>query len=186
MSSSVVKVDLGGEWTLRGHPDGRPRPAAVPGVVHTALMATGDLPDVRTGEQERQQLWVGDTVWTYERKFTVTAEVAEADCLELVAEGLDTLATVELDGVEIGRTANMFRTWTWDLSGRLAAGPHTLRITFAAVPPYLAEKERERTLYQWNNYFHYAGRGWVRKMPPATCAWRGSPMSRSMWMTPST
>lgn len=136
----------------------------VPGVVHTALMASGDLPDVRVGEEERHQLWVGDTVWIYEREFEVGADLAGAPVLELVAEGLDTLATVELDGVELGRTANMFRTWTWDLSGRLEAGTHRLRITFAAVPPVLAEREQERTLYQWNTYFHYAGRGWVRKM----------------------
>ncbi|GGU47780.1 glycoside hydrolase family 2 protein [Streptomyces daghestanicus] len=104
-------------WTLR-HPDG-PLPAAVPGCVHTDLLAAGLIPDPFLGRNEAEVAWVGRRGWTYERVLDAGSGQEQTD---LVFDGLDTVAEILLDGRPLGRTRNMHRTHRFDvtgLSGRL-------------------------------------------------------------------
>ncbi|MBV5323388.1 hypothetical protein JZU51_01275, partial [bacterium] len=58
----------------------------------------------------------------------------------LVCDGLDTLATVVLNGHELGRTDNMFRQYQWDVKPLLnAKGANDITITFASPVKYTAE-----------------------------------------------
>src|SRR5665648_402800 len=106
-------VDLHDGWTLTATapaPDaptgiaGSQVPATVPGCVHTDLMAAGLLADPYLDRNEELQHWVGRTAWTYRTTFDAPAEPAARH--DLVFEGLDTVATVERNGAELGRTAN--------------------------------------------------------------------------------
>ena len=130
-------------WTVRAvagpvpaELDGVVVPAGVPGSVHTDLLAAGLVPDPYLDENEALLAWIGDVDWRYE----TTVRWSEADAaaghevLELVSEGLDTVATVELDGAVVGSAANMHRTHRFDLTG-LGPGEHTLAVTFAAPLP---------------------------------------------------
>ncbi|SEQ80902.1 beta-mannosidase [Microlunatus flavus] len=112
-------------------------PATVPGVVHTDLLDAGLVPDPYLDENEAVIAWIGETDWRYETTFTWSEADAAAgdDVLELVAEGLDTVATVELDGRVVARTANMHRTHRIDLTGALAVGEHRLAVAFDAPIP---------------------------------------------------
>jgi beta-mannosidase len=102
----------------------------VPGEVHTDLMAAGVIPDVFDGANESASAWVGRTDWTYRARFTWEPDGGARQ--ELVAEGLDTIATVTLNGVELGRTANQHRTYRFDVTTALVAGENELVIVFAA------------------------------------------------------
>ena len=112
-------------------------PATVPGCVHTDLLAAGLILDPYLDENEALLSWISDVDWRYESTLTWDEEDAAAghDVVELVAEGLDTVATVELDGTVVGRTANMHRTHRFDVTAGLATGEHTLAVTFAAPVP---------------------------------------------------
>ncbi len=131
-------------WTVRAvagpvpaELDGVTVRATVPGCVHTDLLAAGLIPDSYLDENEALLAWVGDVDWRYETTFAWGGDDAAAghDVVELVAEGLDTVATVELDGAVVGRTANMHRTHRFDVTDALAVGEHTLAVTFAAPVP---------------------------------------------------
>ena len=50
--------------------------------------------------------------------------------VELVCEGLDTFATVVLNGHTLGRADNMFRAWRWDVTGMLQAEGNELLVLF--------------------------------------------------------
>ncbi|OZM80414.1 glycoside hydrolase family 2 protein [Pseudonocardia sp. MH-G8] len=106
------------------------QPATVPGEVHTDLMAAGVVPDVFDGDNESALAWIGRTDWTYRAEFGWKPDGAARQ--ELVAEGLDTIATVSLNGTELGRTANQHRTHRFDVTGVLQAGTNELVIAFAA------------------------------------------------------
>ena len=130
-------------WTVRAvagpvpaELDGVEVPATVPGSVHTDLLAAGAVPDPYLDENEALLAWVGDVDWRYETTLRWSEEDAAAghEVLELVAEGLDTVATVELDGGFVGSAANMHRTHRFDVTG-LAPGEHPLAVTFAAPLP---------------------------------------------------
>ncbi|MFI7703183.1 glycoside hydrolase family 2 protein [Nonomuraea sp. NPDC049480] len=129
-------VDLTGTWHLA---DGTP--AIVPGVVHTDLLRAGRIPDPYLGDNESELHWIGRTEWRYIRTFTW--EPNEHERHELVCEGLDTIATVELNGTIVGHAANQHRTHTFDVTSLLCPGANELAITFASALEY-AERQEPR------------------------------------------
>ncbi|MFL6064818.1 MAG: glycoside hydrolase family 2 protein [Friedmanniella sp.] len=115
-----------GEWAEAG----RGTPATVPGEVHTDLLAAGLIPDPFDGDNEAALAWIGRTDWAYETTFSWAGGGERRH--ELVAEGLDTLATVLLNGTEVARTANEHRTHRIDVTEVLVEGSNTLEIRFEA------------------------------------------------------
>ncbi|WP_030313830.1 glycoside hydrolase family 2 protein [Streptomyces sp. NRRL B-3229] len=99
-------------WILRH--EGGTLPAVVPGCVHTDLLAAGVIPDPFLGLGEREVAWVGRREWTYERDLTPSNGHEQID---LVFDGLDTVAEIRLDGQLVGRTRNMHRSYRFDVTG---------------------------------------------------------------------
>ncbi|GAB3914544.1 beta-mannosidase [Microlunatus endophyticus] len=119
-----------------------PIPATVPGEVHTDLLAVGRIPDPFDGDNETLLQWIGRTDWRYRLEFDW--EPGTENRHDLVAEGLDTFATVTLNGAEIARTANQHRSYRFDVSTVLRPGRNELVIDFAA--PATAAEEAEAAL----------------------------------------
>ncbi len=122
-------------WTLTclGGPGARPGlpdaiVASVPGTVHTDLLAAGLIPDPYIDLNEITVDWVGRCDWRYDTRFDW--QDAGAENADLVFAGLDTFATILLNGVEIGQTANMNRTYRFAVRDHLRAGENHLSITF--------------------------------------------------------
>ncbi|MEI9997958.1 MAG: hypothetical protein WDO13_01725 [Verrucomicrobiota bacterium] len=82
--------------------------ARVPGCVHTDLRRNGLIPDPFWGSNELGLQWIEEADWAYRCAFTPSAALLAREHVELVAEGLDTLATIKLNGREIGRSESMF------------------------------------------------------------------------------
>lgn len=124
-------------WTLSTESELAPEelrgievPATVPGVVHTDLLAAGLIPDPFVGLNEHALTWIGRTEWVYRTTFTSGAAAPGART-DLVLEGLDTLATVELNGVELLRTANQHRGYRVEVTELLRQGRNELAVRFA-------------------------------------------------------
>jgi beta-mannosidase len=126
-------------WTLTGG-DVHAVRATVPGCVHTDLLAAGLIEDPYLDENESKVAWIGRTDWVYETTFE---HDAEGDRIDLACAGLDTVATVTLNDVELGRTANMHRCYRFDTRDALRAGTNRLRIRFDSAYAY-AEAQQER------------------------------------------
>ncbi|MEV8373167.1 glycoside hydrolase family 2 protein [Kribbella sp. NPDC056861] len=105
-------------------------PAEVPGCCHQDLLAAGHIPDPYVGRNELDVAWIGRADWRYDT--TVTAVPTGYERVDLVFDGLDTVATVTLDGAEIGRTRNMHRSYRFDVTRRVAAGSH-LSVLFTSA-----------------------------------------------------
>ncbi|MFY1690593.1 glycoside hydrolase family 2 protein [Plantactinospora sp. WMMB782] len=120
-------------------------PATVPGCVHTDLLAAGLIPDPYLDQHELELGWIGHTDWCYETTFHWPGYGSGADGgrVELVCAGLDTVATVTLNGVELGRTANMHRGYSFDVRPVLRVGANVLRVRFDSAYRY-AEAEQRR------------------------------------------
>ena len=89
--------------------------SSFPSVIHMELLAKGIIQNPNVGENERSVQWVGEADWDYQTTFRSPPK-AVGRCLELVFEGLDTFATVYLNGEEVLRSSNMF------LPARIPAG----------------------------------------------------------------
>jgi beta-mannosidase len=138
---------LTGNWQFRQAGTEEWLQATVPGGVHTDLLAIGRIPDPFVGDNEKRVQWVAEADWEYRRNFTCPPEMLAEDKVFLVCDGLDTLATVTLNGHELGRADNMFRQYTWDVKSLLRAqDANELVIAFASPVKYVAEKQAVRAL----------------------------------------
>lgn len=137
------QVNLGGAWRMREADSQTWHSAHVPGSVYADLMADGTMPDPFWRENELDAFERMKKDYVYQRTFTVTeAQLAHAH-VELVCEGLDTLAHVSLNGREIAFADNMHITWVWDVKEQLHAGENALEIRFDSPILYCAKKAEE-------------------------------------------
>ncbi|HEY8471264.1 MAG TPA: glycoside hydrolase family 2 protein [Natronosporangium sp.] len=116
-----------------------PVPATVPGCVHTDLLAAGLIPDPYLDDNELRLAWIGRTDWRYETSFQWQPGNRHVD---LVCAGLDTVARVEVNGHEVGRTANMHRGYRFPIGSVLRPGENRLSVRFESAYRY-AERIRE-------------------------------------------
>lgn len=137
------QMNLGGAWRMREADSQTWHSAHVPGSVYADLMADGTMPDPFWRENELDAFERMKKDYVYQRTFTVSeAQLAHAH-VELVCEGLDTLAHVSLNGREIAFADNMHIPWVWDVKEQLHAGENTLEIRFDSPILYCAKKAEE-------------------------------------------
>ncbi|MDA8437613.1 MAG: glycoside hydrolase family 2 protein, partial [Propionibacterium sp.] len=91
------------------------------------------IDDPFDGDNEAAQQWIGDTVWRYATSFEWADDGSTRH--DLVAHGLDTVALIELNGVEVGRTQNQHRSYRFDVRAALRPGRNELVVIFAAPVP---------------------------------------------------
>ena len=104
-------------------------PAAVPSAVQTDLLRSGLIVDPFTGAHEAQLQWIGLADWEYRTTLNVDAATLTHEHVDLVFEGLNTFATVRLNGQQVLEADNMFRRWRVPIKGLVHAGANEL--TFA-------------------------------------------------------
>ena len=145
---------LAGAWEFRQAGCDEWLPAVVPGGVHTDLLAAGRIPDPFVADNEKRVQWVAETGWQYRCRFASSAELLAEEHISLVCDGLDTLATLTLNGHELGDTENMFRQYHWEIghllrSQDVAGKPaiNELLVSFASPVKYMTERQNIRPLF---------------------------------------
>jgi beta-mannosidase len=111
------------------HPEAAPwHKAAVPGTVHTDLLANKLIPDPYVGAPEAGLQWIGLGDWEYRSSFDAPRSALASARSDLVFEGLDTFAEVWLNGAKVLDADNAFRSWRVPVQGKLRAKGNELRI----------------------------------------------------------
>ena len=162
----MKQLSLNGRWQFR-QAQGKETEwlnAAVPGCVHTDLLANEMIPDPYYRDNEQEILWIGETDWIYRRAFLVEAELLHHQNVLLHCDGLDTLAVICINGTEIGRTDNQFRTWEFDVKELLREGDNEIEIRFDSALRYGQARLEERYIHSWSTDTHkLPGGNYVRK-----------------------
>ncbi len=160
----MMRIDLGGQWQVLQDGQDETTPATVPGCIHTDLLAAGRIEDPFHRDNEVHQQWIGEADWTFIRTFEAPAELLDCPRVLLRCEGLDTLATVRINGQTVGQADNQFRTWEFDIRRALQAGPNTIEVHFDSVMPLIRKRYKARPLVSPKCIAHEpAGRTYVRK-----------------------
>jgi beta-mannosidase len=120
-------------------------PAQIPGCVHTDLRRAKQIPDPFFGANELDLQWIEERDWEYRAIFNVAEKLLAEDEVELVADGLDTVAVVYLNGKKIAATDNMFIGHRWSVKALLHAGANELRIVFTSALKYIRATRTEFT-----------------------------------------
>ncbi|MCJ7706440.1 MAG: beta galactosidase jelly roll domain-containing protein, partial [Anaerolineales bacterium] len=105
---------------------------AVPGDVHRALIDAGRIADPFYNRNELDCSWIEEREWWYRTQFSYDQEPPESqERLQLVFHGLDTFATIWLNGEQLGKHGNMFREAVFDVTHRVRTDrPNTLALCF--------------------------------------------------------
>ncbi|MFW5995900.1 MAG: beta-mannosidase [Halanaerobiaceae bacterium] len=159
-------IELGGNWRVEEYGSGDSLLARVPGCIHQDLKQAGRIGDPFYRNTEEELFWIGEKDWEYSREFFVEGELLAREEINLVCEGLDTLAEIYLNGKMLGKTDNMFRTWRFNLNGNLRQGTNEIKIIFRSPMEYLRKKDNEDYIPAWSVGDHRLhGAGWLRKQP---------------------
>jgi len=141
-----MTIDLCGQWKVRKQGDTETIPASVPGCIHTDLLASGKIDDPYYRDNEDRQMWIGETGWVYSRTFTVDQDLLDCERVLLRCEGLDTLGTITINNILIGKTNNQFRRWEFDVKPHLQAGENRIEICFDSTIPFIQAEQQKRYL----------------------------------------
>jgi beta-mannosidase len=125
--------------------------ATVPGTVHQDLLRAGRIADPFVGLEEGAAQWVGERDWLYRCSFDRPPGLAAGEAVALCCDGLDTIATVWLNGQEIGQSDNMFVPFRSIITSLLRPGQNELRLLFASALRVGQAREAEHgRRHVWN------------------------------------
>ncbi|XP_064391180.1 beta-mannosidase-like isoform X2 [Halichondria panicea] len=159
-------VDLtGSSWTVADTGGRAKVSATVPGQVHLDLLKAKVIEDPYDGWNDWSYQWIAYSDWTYSREFQLPKITDQTVLLKV--EGLDTVATISIDGSEAGRAVNMHRTHYFDITRALveSSRDHTIEVTFNSSANYSLGMAGMYP-YKLNGggqYFNYSSRNFVRK-----------------------
>ena len=134
----MKKLLLNGAWSLTvpGAPYNNVA-ATVPGSVYHDLLQAGLMEDPFYRDNEMKSLKLMDNDFVYSRTFQVCPELLASDAVVLRCEGLDTIATVTVNGEVVGLANNMHRIWEFDVKKALREGENTISVRFASPTKYI-------------------------------------------------
>jgi beta-mannosidase len=167
LSHEPHMLSLNGGWQYSRKGGKETGMATVPGDIYRDLLENGQIPDPFYRDNEEQLLWIGESDWSFERRFEVPAALLQRDRVLLRCAGLDTLAKVTINGKLVAETDNMFRAWEWDVKRLLRAGGNTIRIEFASAVAFSKKIHTalDKSPYLFPGKMYAAPPGMMRKEP---------------------
>ena len=117
-------------WSFNKQNDSQKYKATIPGTIHTDLFQNKVIPDPFFGANEKELQWIENENWEYETNFSLTSSEFKNQNIDLEFDGLDTYATVYLNGIVILEADNMFRKWTISVKSNLKKENNQLKIVF--------------------------------------------------------
>lgn len=147
-------VELYNNWQFKKVKDTTWYATTIPSNVHSDLLKHKLIEHPFIGNNEEKLQWISETDWAYKTTFSVDAKTLQKKHLELQFKGLDTYATIKLNGKEILKTNNAFRTYTISVKATLKA-ENTLEIFFEHPAKYeeIAKSKLPYTLPEGNRIF---------------------------------
>ncbi len=148
----MQKIPLPTNWAVRAVSNlqevppelhNRDIPVQVPGCVHLDLLRENLIPDPYLDQNETLVQWIGRTDWEYRTTFSVSDEALQEERVDLVCEGLDTVATIWVNGAEVGRSENMHVEARFRIKSVLREGNNEIRVRFDS-PVLYARKMRDK------------------------------------------
>lgn len=129
---TVIPIDKNWEFKQADKEDSKYLPVGqFPTNVHLDLLSHKLIPDPYIGKNENDVQWIGEAVWVYKTTFP-SPKVGSSAKAVIAFDGLDTFATVVLNGKTILETENMFIPERVDVTADLKkdGGENELVITF--------------------------------------------------------
>ncbi|EUC29834.1 glycoside hydrolase family 2 protein [Bipolaris zeicola 26-R-13] len=136
---------------------------SVPTNVHLDLMDNDKIPDPFLGFNELEAEWVADKVWKYKVELPKVPEAQQGTVHVLAFDGLDTFATVKLNGATILESSNMFIPHRINVTQKLKSDKNVLEIDFASARLEAIKIKDNHPEHKWVGFNGDMARLGVRK-----------------------
>lgn len=133
----MIKQSLNGKWLMKKVGDDEQISALVPSSVYNDLLTNGKMDDPFKNDNFDRALELMNFDYEYEKKFVADASLFSKDKILLRFDGLDTICDIYLNGVKIGNTYNMHRTWEFDVTKKLINGENILKVVLHSPLKYI-------------------------------------------------
>ncbi len=150
-------LDLTGKWQFKEYPatarrmrdldDGDWLDTNVPCSIFSSLIEAGQIDRTEIDTYPENFAWVSEKPWVYRKVFDVTEEFLNCDRVDLVFEGLDTVASIWLNEKLIARTDNMFIRHRFDVMPHLKTGQNILLVKFDP-----AEDHAKKLMHRYSSF----------------------------------
>ncbi|XP_004401913.1 PREDICTED: beta-mannosidase [Odobenus rosmarus divergens] len=134
-------LSLRGSWRIRSGNGSLELPGRVPGCVHSALLQRGLIQDPYYRFNDLNYRWISLDNWTYSKKFKIPFNISKWQKVNLIFEGVDTVAKVLLNSVPIGKTGNMFKRYSFDITS-VVREVNSLELCFQSSVLYAAQQSK--------------------------------------------
>ena len=138
MTKTTLALD--GKWEFKEYPasarmakdlDASPwYKTKVPSSIFTSLVSAGQITKKDVEQNPETLDWVSEKAWVFRKKFNAPLKLIKCSKIELVFDGLDTIATVWLNGKMVARTDNMFIPHRVDITKKLRSEENILMVKF--------------------------------------------------------
>jgi beta-mannosidase len=124
------------------------------------------------GTNEAAVQWIEERDWEYSAEFDADPGLLREEVIDLVADGLDTVATVRVNGRVVARTENMFIGHRWGVKPLLREGRNTINIRFESAARYI---RTHRTSHRPREFSDPVGRCSVIRKQQCQFGWDWGP-----------
>jgi len=165
-------LDLTGQWQFKEYPatarrmrdldDNEWLSCTIPNSIFVNLIEAGKIERCDIDANPENYTWVSDKSWVFRKSFDVSQDLLKADKMELVCDGLDTVASVWLNEKLLGRCENMFVQHRLDVTEHIKPAANSLLVRFDPVVPH-AKNLMERYTPFSDALFLNPYRAYVRK-----------------------
>jgi beta-mannosidase len=141
-----VSLDLTGRWEFKQYPLSARRMrdldsadwegTTVPSSIFNSLIAVDKIKQSDIDANPEDFSWVSEEPWIYRKIFDVREELLGCDRVDLVFDGLDTIASIWLNDKLVGRTGNMFIPFRFDVTELLKPQDNSLLVKFEPAVRY--------------------------------------------------
>ena len=165
-------IDLSGQWQFKQYPisarrmrdleDGDWQNCTVPSSIYSCLIEAGVIDRKKLDNNPEDFFQISIEPWIFRKTFDLPENYLQADKIEIIFDGLDTFASIWLNGKLLSKTDNMFCCWRFDAAKLLKMQNNELLVKFDS-----AVGEGERLMKRFGRFnpddCSLAQRAYVRK-----------------------
>ena len=141
-SQNISKLDLTKSFWFYKKPEKNNLwdKATVPGTIHTDLLNAGIIEDPFFRDNEKKLQWIENQNFDYRTFFQVDQNLLSKNHIDLIFEGIDTYASVYVNGKILFQADNMFRTWKINCKEFLILGRNEIVVKFLSSAKIAKQK----------------------------------------------
>jgi len=167
-----TSLDLTGKWEFKQYPASARRmrdldsagwqTTNVPCSIFNSLVESRQIVQADINANPEKFSWVSKKPWIYRKIFDAPPELLDCNRIELVFDGLDTIASIWLNNKLIGKTNNMFVPFRFDVTSLLKPRQNSLLVKFEPATQYAKKLMSRYTSFSESDFIN-PHRVYIRK-----------------------